>query len=267
MLLTLINLITEDVHIGSVYYVISGATDGSIAFWDLTESVEAFVQRVSTLQVDKFIDCQRRPRTGRGSQGGRWWRTLSRTKPKEKTGCNSNIVKSGEEGAYCDTLNHATCSVSTKSNEMGNGTVKALHNTFSEQELKLVDSASEIREIWPIHVMSNVHQSGVNCLHVSEMKNCQRNDCDFQFCVVSGGDDQAIHCLRLDLSLLSIAPDSKIIAPDVVSSVTESENVKIIYYGQKLNQNYRIRIFNHYRVPSAHGSAIKGKIPNPHKSF
>ena len=61
---------------GRVYLVLSGSTDGSITFWDRTESVENFVRYVSNSKVDKHIDCQKRPRTGRGSQGGRWWKAL-----------------------------------------------------------------------------------------------------------------------------------------------------------------------------------------------
>ena len=85
--------------------MISGATDGSIAFWDLTGSIEAFMQRVSTLHVEKFIDCQKRPRTGRGSQGGRWWRSLSSSLSKRRVGSGLVTTKGGD-GTNHNKLNH-----------------------------------------------------------------------------------------------------------------------------------------------------------------
>ncbi|KAI9182295.1 hypothetical protein LWI28_023964 [Acer negundo] len=247
----------EDVQIGSAYFVISGATDGRIALWDLTESVEAFMQQLSTLHLEKLIDCQKRPRTGRGSQGGRWWRTLSSARPKKKPGGNSVTLNDGE-GADYNIPDHTTCGPSTKSNDEESSTVQPIDNA-SEPESNTVDFGSDICEIQPIHVLKNAHQSGVNCLHVSEIRNCQNTDCGKQFSVVSGGDDQAIHCFGFDLSMPSSDPYSKIITPAVIKPITESENVKkLIYFGPKRNQYYGIRLFNHYRVSSAHSSAIKG---------
>lgn len=244
----------ENVQIGSIYFVISGATDGSIAFWDVTGHVEAFVQQVSTLHIENFIDCQKRPRTGRGSQGGRWWRNLRHTKPKKKTGSSIVSVRT-EEGVQ----NHDACGVSAKVNDTENCTFDDGHITSCEPELNAVDSTSEICEIRPMHILNNAHQSGVNCLHVSKIKNCRSTEYGFQFYVVSGGDDQAIHCLRFDLLLPSRGLDSEITAADVRNSKSESEDVKsLIYYGQEQNQYYRIRFYNYFRATSAHSSAIKG---------
>lgn len=247
--------LTENVQIGSSYFVISGATDGSIAFWDVTGHVETFVQQVSTLHIENFIDCQKRPRTGRGSQGGRWWRNLRHTRPNKESG--SSIVSVRTEGGV---QNHDACGVSAKVNDMENCTVEDGQIASCEPELNAVNSTSETSEIRPIHILNNAHQSGVNCLHVSKIKNCWSTECGFHFYVVSGGDDQAIHCLRVDLSLLSRGPDSEIIAADVINSNSESEDVKsLIYYGQEQNQNYRIRFYNYFRATSAHSSAIKGE--------
>ncbi|KAK3194383.1 hypothetical protein Dsin_025693 [Dipteronia sinensis] len=247
----------DDVQIGSAYFVVSGATDGSIALWDLTESVEAFMRQLSTLHLEKLIDCQKRPRTGRGSQGGRWWRTLSSARPKKKPGSNSSTLNDGE-GADCNIPDHTKCGSSTKSNDKESSTVQLTDNAFEPGSIT-VDFGSEICEIQPIHVLKNAHQSGVNCLHVSEIRNCQNTDYGKQFSIVSGGDDQAIHCFGFDLSMPSSDPYSKIITPAVIKPITESENVKkLIYFGPKQNQYYGIRLFNHYRVSSAHSSAIKG---------
>ncbi|KAF3789136.1 hypothetical protein EJ110_NYTH19335 [Nymphaea thermarum] len=67
-----------EVQIENFYLVASGSTDGNIIFWDLTETVRSFMLWVSEIQPEKLIDCNRRPRTGRGSQGGRWWRSLNK---------------------------------------------------------------------------------------------------------------------------------------------------------------------------------------------
>lgn len=221
----------------------------------MTGPVEAFVQQVSTLHIENFIDCQKRPRTGRGSQGGRWWRNLRHTRPNKESG--SSIVSVRTEGGV---QNHDARGVSAKVNDTKNCTVEDGHIASCEPELNAVNSTSEICEIRPIHILNNAHQSGVNCLHVSKIKNCWSTECGFHFYVVSGGDDQAIHCLRVDLSLLARGPDSEIIAADVINSNSESEDVKsLIYYGQEQNQNYRIRFYNYFRATSAHSSAIKGE--------
>ncbi|XVF80749.1 hypothetical protein PTKIN_Ptkin15bG0100100 [Pterospermum kingtungense] len=165
------------IQIGNQYIVISGATDGSIAFWDITENVEMFVQRVSSLNIEKFIDCQKRPRTGRGSQGGRQWRSL-----------NSSMSKKRFEGVDC--------------------------------------------------------QGSENC---------------FLFTIVSGGDDQALNCLRFKLTPASTHVD----APETIKSTIHDIIVKAAYdncqnQNQNQTQNYHIRFFNNHRINSAHSSAIKG---------
>lgn len=243
----------EGIQIGNLYLVISGATDGSITFWDLTESAEAFVRQVSSFHVEKFIDCQKRPRTGRGSQGGRRRRTLSITK-KKKTSNNLETSKAREEAN----------DVTTKSNDMDESSVQAIHTASHEPESNTVDYATEMHEMQPMHVFRNVHQSGVNCLHVSVTKECPSTENGFQFYVVSGGDDQAIQCLRIEVLQLSNFRNSGIVKSDVIDLVPESTKAKnLIYLGQKINQDFAVRLFNHSSVSSAHSSAIKGKIANP----
>ncbi|XP_062084393.1 uncharacterized protein LOC133790668 isoform X2 [Humulus lupulus] len=90
----------DNIQDRSVYVVISGATDGSVAFWDISESIDTFMCRVSVLHVEKFIDCQKRPRTGRGSQGGRWWRSLGRSMSKNSTDTESITEKSGPDANF-----------------------------------------------------------------------------------------------------------------------------------------------------------------------
>ncbi|CAN6706203.1 unnamed protein product [Malus baccata var. baccata] len=102
----------------------------------------------SLLDVGKFIDCPKRPQTGRGSQGGR---TVS----------SQAIDTASEVNAY--------------------------------------DSSSDIYEISPLAVFENIHQSGVNSLHVSGVEGCRSPEIGFLYNLISGGDDQALSCLTFEL--------------------------------------------------------------------
>ncbi|XWS76708.1 hypothetical protein CRYUN_Cryun01aG0201000 [Craigia yunnanensis] len=251
--------VTGNIQIGSLYIVIGGATDGSIAFWDITESAEAFVQRVSSLNIEKSIDCQKRPRTGRGSQGGRQWRSLNSSMSKRRFGGNSVTRKSGDAANNDLLYASGTSSELNDLESISKNCSQAMHNTLLESETSRTDPLPEICEIQPIHVINNVHQSGVNCLHLSGMEYQGSENC-FLFHIVSGGDDQALHCLQFKLTQSSAGLDSKILTPETIKSTIQSENIeKAVYYnGQNQTQNYHIRFFNHYRIASAHSSAIKG---------
>ncbi|CAK7348505.1 unnamed protein product [Dovyalis caffra] len=240
----------EKIHVGSVYIVISGATDGSIAFWDLTDNIEAFVQRLSSLNIDRSLNCQTRPRTGRGSQGGRWWRTLSNSVPKNRLGDGLVAIKAGES-----TNNHPMNGASTTNDAKSHTTVysQAVENAPHEPEANSPGTC----EIWPFHVFNNVHQSGVNSLHISDVHNCQSSESGFVFSVVSGGDDQALHCLKFDLSLLSTGKDSEIVTSDVIDLFPKSKSMNNPCR-QSQTKKYRIKFLYHDRIPSAHSSAIKG---------
>ncbi|XP_021279955.1 uncharacterized protein LOC110413462 isoform X3 [Herrania umbratica] len=248
-----------NIQIGNLYIVISGATNGSIGFWDITESVETFVQRVSSLNIDQFIDCQKRPRTGRGSQGGRQWRSLNSSMSKKRFGGNS-VTRTAGDAANSDLL-YATCGTSSKLNDLEGSSKncsQAMHKVL-QLETSRIDSLLEICEIQPIHVMNNVHQSGVNCLHLSSMDYQGSENC-FLFNIVSGGDDQALHYLRFKLTQSSMDLDTEILAPETIKSTLQSESIeKTVYYNsQNQTKNYHIRFFDHHRITSAHSSAIKG---------
>ena len=258
-----IYLFTENIQDRSVYIVISGATDGSIAFWDLTESVEAFMRRASVLHVEKAIDCQKRPRTGRGSQGGRWWRSLGRSVSKKRAGSESITEKSGavtnHDLGNCET--HGTSSTENNSESSTTASSQAIHAASIKSELNTDDYSSEICKICALHVLENIHQSGVNCLHVSDVKGCQSSAGGFVYNVLSGGDDQALHCLRFDLELSLAGRETEIIKPEIKDSITGLGNAKNFAQScQNRNDNYRIRFLNRDKVLSAHTSAVKGKF-------
>uniref|UniRef100_A0A5B7C8Q1 WD repeat-containing protein 6 n=1 Tax=Davidia involucrata TaxID=16924 RepID=A0A5B7C8Q1_DAVIN len=243
----------DNIQSGNVYLIISGSTDGSITFWDLTESIETFTLRMSALQVEKSIDFQKRPRTGRGSQGGRWWRTLSSSVSKKKPGDGSVTAKT-IEGTSENMLNNDACVTSSK---LTDSERSAIACSSLGSEVNAYDSSSKICTIWPLHVLNNIHESGVNCLHVSDIKNSRHSDFGFLYYVLSGGDDQALHCLGFDLALLPLSKYSENKNPDIIHDITESVTVKSITHCCH-NQKYRIRFLYHDKIASAHSSAVKG---------
>ncbi|XP_061366242.1 uncharacterized protein LOC133309475 [Gastrolobium bilobum] len=235
----------ENVQVGNVYVVISGSTDGSVAFWDLTDSVEAFMQRVSVCNVENVFDCQKRPRTGRGSQGGRRWRSLSSDLSKKRPGSGLVTSKTKEE----------TKSISCGDSKMVRS--QAMDTALPDSEIRTDNSSAEICEIQPLCLLPNTHQSGVNCLHVSEIKGGQNTDGCHVYSIISGGDDQALHHLIVELSLKSINLDNGVLTPNITHLVSVPEYGKDMNF-QNLSKNYRIRFLNYEKIPSAHSSSVKG---------
>ncbi|XP_022998382.1 WD repeat-containing protein 6 isoform X2 [Cucurbita maxima] len=237
---------------GNVYIVISGATDGSIAFWDLTGNIEAFMKRLSSLHQAMFIDFQKRPRTGRGSQGGRWRRSLSTVTQGQSS--KDLITKKDGDNTILSIQNQVPCKGSSKADISEADTVCSEPVCCASSELVLTsgNSSSKMSEIRPIHVLTNVHQSGVNCLHVAAVNSPECvNNC-FLYHVISGGDDQALQCLTFDLSFLSESP---------ISEIMESESgsmKRFILHSEDCNRKYMVRFLRSLKIASAHSSAIKG---------
>ncbi|XP_055962170.1 uncharacterized protein LOC126688213 isoform X2 [Mercurialis annua] len=239
----------ESAWTGNAYIVISGATDGSIAFWDLTENIESFVRQLSVIDIGKLINCQTRPRTGRGSQGGRWWKSLNHCRTRKKP-VGDLVSPKSEKISSDNSENHISDTDSCR-----NFSSQSSHNVSPEQEVNNVDLMPEILEIQPLHVFSNVHQSGVNCLHVSDSRN---SDSGFLFNVISGGDDQALHCLKFEKSF-STQQESETAIPKNINVLTNSERMKNSSpYHECQIKKYGIRLSYHDRILSAHSSAIKG---------
>ncbi|XP_073147643.1 uncharacterized protein [Henckelia pumila] len=247
---------------GNLYLAICGSTDGSISFWNLTECVENFMLQISSLQTESCMELQKRPRTGRGSQGGRWWRSMYAPNHFKKILGEPNVLrKQTSPGVF---------SVQSQEPEMQSHVCGASEISLSEQTNPLVspqvseqvseqkkdESIPETRILAAAHVLNNVHQSGVNCLHVSDVKDLQLSDSRFSFYVVSGGDDQSINFIRCDLERNSTSQNSENIAAklDCVALPTSLSNC-----------TNRCRILNHQmkvlcldKIISAHSSAVKG---------
>ncbi|KAF0932871.1 hypothetical protein E2562_012193 [Oryza meyeriana var. granulata] len=228
----------DNAYSGDTYIVVSGSTDGSITFWDLTDTIHGFMQLVSETQPHMVIDCQKRPRTGRGSQGGRRrWRTLP--------GCS--LKKINEEASLPDGINLNTPNAAENTPETfsveESGATNDQNYVFESgatDNQNYVFSSSQscnILEVTPMHIFSGVHQSGVNCLHVSEMRDCSYSRPGMSYCVISGGDDQAVHCFCFTLGSLQDC---------AINTSLDSSN------------NGTVKIICQHRVPSAHSSAVKG---------
>ncbi|KAH0981980.1 hypothetical protein GBA52_009157 [Prunus armeniaca] len=228
-----------------------------LAFWDLTRSIQAFMQLVSVLDVEKFIDCQKRPRTGRGSQGGRQWRSLGSSMSKNRLGAGSATVKSGKETDH-NLLDRVMDGTSEMLNDYESSRTASSQATASlDSEVNACDSSSDICEISPLYVFKNIHQSGVNSLHVSDVEGCQSPELGFLYNLISGGDDQALSCLRFELSVSASDSEFENMTLDVRRSVTQLGNSKNFIHSSQ-DKNYWIRFLNHDIVPSAHSSAVKG---------
>ena len=232
----------------NAYVVVSGSTDGSIAFWDVSASVDSFMQRVSALHIKKSIDFQKRPRTGRGSQGGRWWRSIDAAKTRKKAPGASIAVN--EESICADevTLDHSSISMTAKDEKISSD---ASQTTSVRSEESFSDSPARFSQIRPLHVLNSVHQSGVNCLHI-----CSQNiGGDSPYSIISGGDDQALNFLQF---ILARAPSMSNL--DTVQAVdamagSESAGQSTLNYS---DTSYFIKFLSQNKAVSAHSSAVKG---------
>lgn len=203
------------------------------------------------------MDFQNRPRTGRGSQGGRWWRSINthnaRSKPEtcnlreeDNSGLVSdgkkfddNLGKNGVEPANMSVLFHEADHVASVSGE------------------KSSDVLFESVELDAVLVLDKVHQSGVNCLYVSDVEDFNLSHSGgVSFYVVTGGDDQVISLIRCDLTGISARGNTHKITPILTRSIpTMDMNSK---NNHCLIQNHQLQILCVDKISSAHSSAVKG---------
>lgn len=209
--------------------VISGSTNGNVTFWDLTESVHSFIRWMSTIQIEKSIEGQKRPRTGRGSQGGRWWKSTTGNTTWKKPDNSPDALSTknvNEDHLLLSSDTYATVAVESKAEKEA--------FSFKTQEVR------------PFHVVNLVHQSGVNCLHVSKLNTFQ-NLGESKYIVLSGGDDQALHSLVFNVELLEMTPGTG----SITSRPTEL---------------CKIRCLSQDKIASAHSSAVKGNLLTQQKN-
>ncbi|XP_020255003.1 uncharacterized protein LOC109831932 isoform X2 [Asparagus officinalis] len=246
------------VRSGNSYIIVSGSTDGSITFWDITETIDGFMQRTLELRLEMLMGCQRRPQTGRGSQGGRWWKSLKH-QPSQK---NARVSVTATEAAGDNHNGQGTKQVPVDPSSFGRSD-SAKNQTTSQPNSNI--ASSEIHQVWPLHILNSVHQSGVNCLHVSERMDCLLSKSE-TYCLVSGGDDQAVNYLVFDLTRKTMKSDSCSSEPTEKSNrmpdcVTGRESGSIFTEkcsSHSMHNHYQLRVHYRDKVDSAHSSAVKG---------
>ncbi|XP_059311756.1 LOW QUALITY PROTEIN: uncharacterized protein LOC132063295 [Lycium ferocissimum] len=246
-----------NIQFGNRYIIISGSTDGCIAIWDLTDHVENFMRQLSAFQIGKGLDSQKRPRTGRGSQGGRQWRSLRSQVSNKITGDEQlsevPVLKGKPDNGFGATTVPGT-DKNVQHHALG-GNSHSVENT----DLVSPDTSTgmwKLQKACPLHVFEDVHQSGVNCLHVSDINGHEVSDRRSTFYVLSGGDDQSLNCLRLDFSLTSMGQSSESSTLEQ-NSTTTSQNVGGDVHNYQVG-NHDIKFMLHDKITSAHSSAVKG---------
>ncbi|XP_057251305.1 uncharacterized protein LOC104894802 isoform X2 [Beta vulgaris subsp. vulgaris] len=235
----------------NIYIAISGSTDGSIAFWDVTESIKAFMQRVSSLHVEKSIDFQKRPRTGRGSQGGRWWKSIDATLSAKEICADSMALSDKVVCSDNPVVDKTSAEMTLKAKKISSNHVKI---ASSKSEESFDDSSARFSEIKPLHVLHNVHQSGVNCLHICSQGN------NLPYSLVSGGDDQAINILQFVVEPSVASPNSNDIGKEGDTTSKSRSPGHTMDYDS--NQNYSIKFIHQNKPVAAHSSAVKGVWTN-----
>eukprot|EP01018_Ginkgo_biloba_P008951 Gb_26563 [translate_table: standard] len=326
--LTLEHIVIPLCHPGSddiqnIFLVFSGGTNGSITVWDLTEVINDFNLKIPFLNPRKDIVAQRRPHTGRGSQGGRRWRflkkqsgisevtsnnvgmenidvckNLSTTIPLERAqGVSQNPGVSSCEYEFSevqdDTSTGQTKLESLKESESScledlAGGPTNMETSHSNEVAFMRRLRTDIPTVYPMHIFYSAHQSGVNCLHISSINGSKCPDTETSgllYCVISGGDDQAlhiasfsVHVLQIDLrdnQLMNNLPSNErndvrtygkgssceLLKPNIVNTILAGSHGKPLdgisgHKGEKFV--YGFTCLNREMVHCAHSSSIKG---------
>ncbi|KAL3689810.1 hypothetical protein R1sor_016119 [Riccia sorocarpa] len=221
------------------YLVLTGATNGNIALWDLTTTVIKHMNSGEALGVQEAVSSVLRPLTGRGSQGGRRRKTREELKLVKKS--EAQLVKKPEcEAPKSDSeVSTLTNSISTydSSETQGQDTTAAM-----EKDPR-IPALSLIQEI------QGAHQSGVNCMSVARLQQAADNSscAELVYIVISGGDDQAIHLAAVRL----------VTSPYPLSADSEGKR-KFEDTLQRTEQFLDLKFLSHRKIPCAHSSAVKG---------
>lgn len=232
----------------------------------MTEVIENFIQQVSSLELNDYFDCQKRPRTGRGSQGGRRWRSLGTEILKRKPGdghtSDSHFKNGGADaaGKFGKTIrNHVEHQPSEmlQSEQNADACNQAERHASRVSEEAADTTSFGICEIEPLHILNNIHQSGVNCLYVSDTKDLSISKERSTHYVLSGGDDQALNCLRFDISWKAESYNDQDLNKDGCDTAPLEGMNDCIHACQ--TQNYFMRFLLLDKIKSAHASAVKGR--------
>lgn len=165
------------------------------------------------------LEAPLRPRTGRGSQGGRRWRSSKQQQAgiskKEKTEEREREVHEGlleacrdnQEAELVSPVPHTQLSPVPRdtSNLIVDGTISHFEDAHNSKGKILDSEASKVSDphqpsiLHPMHTLIGAHQSGVNCLSVARVASEGKQ----VYAVVSGGDDQALHIVKFVVQVLA----------------------------------------------------------------
>lgn len=223
------------------------------------------MRQISGLEMENSMEFQKRPRTGRGSQGGRWWRSIDSHNAKKKPGhcifrekANIHLVSAERTDSGNEMENHVHGTSETSLSEQSHVHVPLqVGNQASFVSGRKTDDLSpQTSVLVAVEVLDNIHQSGVNCLCVSDVKDHRLPKSMFSFYVVSGGDDQAINCLRCDLEINPVGKNSQNMNAKI-HCTTKPVAVNNCYH-HFLIQNHQMQVVYLDKIISAHSSAVKG---------
>lgn len=180
----------------NAYLIVSGATDGSIAVWDITNLIITFTKNMVSGEASLTSNAgtQLRPRTGRGSQGGRrfrWAKQRQAGMSKEKKVRENATVVEGAVDVVSpkeDVNVNENLEITVSAEAAG----AASQADVSEAPGSLPYQSSVLL---PLCTFAAAHQSGVNCLSAAKVAGKHGSE----VVVVSGGDDQRIHVLRFEI--------------------------------------------------------------------
>jgi len=187
----------------NAYLIISGATDGSIAVWDITNLVITFTKQMSSgvTSLTSSAAMQLRPRTGRGSQGGRRFRSAKQRqagllKERKKADKNATVVEGVVD--FVGPIKDANVKENVEINEGSDANIKAsIRDAVQDEDVSEATGSLPYQSsvLLPLYTFAAAHQSGVNCLSAAKVAGRR----DSEVVVVSGGDDQRIHVLKFEI--------------------------------------------------------------------
>ncbi|BFI34384.1 hypothetical protein AXG93_2278s1330 [Marchantia polymorpha subsp. ruderalis] len=190
---------------GDAYVILTGATNGNIAFWDVTCAVADYMNS-GGLDTQESVVSVSRPLTGRGSQGGRRRKTREELKLAKKSKAKLGKLKGDDPNENIESAMQVSTSCGVS--EFAHDTLTSLPTDCVRSDTDELfgaqahDTSINLQNIPATPVLSFLqeivapHQSGVNCMSIARLQNSGdegSGTSELVYMVISGGDDQAIH--------------------------------------------------------------------------
>ncbi|KAL2631977.1 hypothetical protein R1flu_016663 [Riccia fluitans] len=236
---------------GNTYMVLTGATNGNIAMWDLTTTVVQYMNLGGALGVKEAVWSVLRPLTGRGSQGGRRRKTREELKLAKKS--KTKLAKE-PDNEIPESESTENVTYSARDNRLSAETNSSSSYYSSEREPRdqnaVLEKTSPSPTLSLIQEIEAAHQSGVNCMSVARLQlpaEVHSNSAEFVYIVISGGDDQAIQ-----LAAIKLVPRTCPLIEDTEGRERPEDNQE---RGEKF---FDLKFLSQKKIPCAHNSALKG---------